>query len=261
MSTLNQVYAVKFGEHPHGTRAEYFHGSAAVPRDERIQLDYFVWLIRSPDQDIVVDAGFTSETAKRRERTVFRSPAEALSMLDTACASVPYVILSHFHYDHIGGVEPFRDARFVIQEREMAFWTGRYACRKEFRRLIEPDDIERLVRYSLDGRVLFVDGEYEVAPGVRVHHVGGHTAGLQVVSVQTERGTVVLAADATHLYGNVENDAPFGVLTSLPEMYRTFDTLHALASSPDLIVPGHDPDVLKRFEPVNGLEGVAVRIA
>lgn len=258
---MHEVYAVKFGEHPNGKHGEYFHGSAAQPWERRTQLDYYVWLIRSGDQDVVVDAGFTAETAARRSRTHFRAPSEALARLDTKCASVPYVILSHFHYDHVGDLDAFPDARFVVQEKEMAFWTGKYARRHEFRRLIERDDVERLVRLGLDGRVLYVDGEYEVVPGVRVHHVGGHTAGLQVVSVETARGTVVLAADATHLYGNVENDAPFGVLTSLPAMYDTFDTLHALASSPDLIVPGHDPDVLKRFDPVDGFDGLVARIA
>lgn len=258
---VHEVYAVKFAEHPHGSRAEYFHGSAAEPRDERMQLDYYVWLVRSADQDIVVDAGFTAETAARRKRTHFRAPSEALALLDTDCSSVPYVVLSHFHYDHVGDVEAFGDARFVVQEREMAFWTGKYAWRKEFRRLIERDDIERLVRFGLDGRVLFVDGEHDLVPGVRVHHMGGHTAGLQVVSVATAKGTVVLAADATHLYGNVENDAPFGIFTELPAMYDTFDAMRALASTPDLVVPGHDPDVLRRFDAVGGLDGVAVRVA
>lgn len=194
---MHEVYAVKFGQHTGGKRADYFYGTAAEPLAKPTQLDYFVWLIRSPGQDVVVDAGFTAETAARHE----------------------------------------------------------------FRGLVERDDIERLVGYGLDGRLLFVDGEHEVVPGVRVHHVGGHTAGLQIVSVQTARGTVVLAADASHLYGNIENDAPFGVITELPAMYDTFDRINGLAGSPELVVPGHDPDVLARFEPGDGLDGRAVRVA
>lgn len=260
-SPVHEVYALKFAEHPNGVRADFFHGSAAEPRDQRLQLDYFVWLIRSADQDIVVDAGFTAQTAKRRGRVYLRAPSEALALLGTDCAEVPYVILSHFHYDHVGELAPFHSARFVVQDREMAFWTGRYVARREFRRLIEAEDIENLVRLGMAGRLLFVDGEREVVPGVRVYHVGGHTAGSQVVQVNTAKGQVVLAADASHLYANVEQNAPFGVLTELPRMYDTFDALRDLASSPDLVVPGHDPEVLKRFEPVAGLAGTAVRIA
>jgi glyoxylase-like metal-dependent hydrolase (beta-lactamase superfamily II) len=258
---VHEVYALKFGEHPGGRRAEYFHGSAAEPREQPVQLDYFVWLVRSGGQDIVVDAGFTAETAARRRRVYLRTPSEALSMLGTDCAAVPYVVLSHFHYDHVGELDAFPGARFVVQDQEMSFWTGRYAARGEFHRLIEPADIENLVRLSLDGRLLFADGRREVVPGVTVHHVGGHTAGLQVVEVNTAKGPVVLAADASHLYANIEQDAPFGVLTDLRRMYDTFDTLNELAAAPHLVVPGHDPEVLKRFEPVDGLDGIAVRIA
>ncbi|MEV0083372.1 hypothetical protein [Saccharopolyspora sp. NPDC050642] len=71
-------------------------------------------------------------------------------------------------------------------------------------------------------------------------------------------GNVVLAADASHFCENVEQEKPYGVL---PSMYDAFDTLHALASGPELIVPGHDPQVLQRFPAVPGLEGLAVRIA
>jgi hypothetical protein len=44
-------------------------------------------------------------------------------------------------------------------------------------------------------------------------------------------------------------------------MYGAFDRLHELAGRDGLIVPGHDPAVLERFEAVAGLEGVAARIA
>jgi glyoxylase-like metal-dependent hydrolase (beta-lactamase superfamily II) len=259
--TGNEVYAVKFGEHPGGTRGEYFHGCAADPRDQQMQLDYYVWLVRTPETDIVVDAGFTAEMAERRRRNHFRAPSAALALLGVDCAAVRQVVLSHFHYDHVGDVGAFPNARFVVQSREMAFWTGRFASRTEFHRLIEDEDILRLVELGLAGRLDYVDGERTLAPGVRVHLVGGHTAGMQIVSIETARGTVVLAADSSHFYGNVCGDAPFAVHNDLPGMYHAFDLMHELASSPELIVPGHDPEVLRRFDPVDGLAGTAVRIA
>ena len=107
------------------------------------------------------------------------------------------------------------------------------------------------------GRVRFIErdaesngGEAEIAPGVRVHHVGGHTAGMQIVSVRTARGTAVLTSDASHYYANYEQDRPFNTLHDLPGTYRAFARIRALASAPDLIVPGHDPLVLERLQPV-----------
>ena len=99
-------------------------------------------------------------------------------------------------------------------------------------------------------RVRIIEGDREVLPGLRVHRVGGHTAGLQIVTVETGRGTVVLASDASHFYRNVETRQPVQIMTSLPEMLAAFETIHALAGAERLIVAGHDPEVADRFERV-----------
>lgn len=260
----HEVYAAKFAEaRPDGTEAQYFfNGHAPADCDSRAaQLDFSVWLIRTPQADIVVDAGFTSVTAKRRDRPHFREPTEALAFLGVEPARVPFVILTHFHYDHVGDLAPFTSARFVVQEEEMRFWTGRHASRHEFRRLVEPEDIERLVGLSLDGRVMFIDGSREIVPGVTVHRVGGHTPGMQIVTVDTARGRVVLASDSSHLDAHVQCGMPANLVTDLPAMYDAFDTINELADSPDLVISGHDPRTLQRFEAVAGLDGIAVRIA
>jgi glyoxylase-like metal-dependent hydrolase (beta-lactamase superfamily II) len=90
----------------------------------------------------------------------------------------------------------------------MAFYTGRHAGQGAFRRSVEIDDVCALVRLNYEGRVVFVDGEREILPGIRVVKVGGHTAGMQIVTVQTERGQAVLASDASHYYRNLEEGFP-----------------------------------------------------
>jgi glyoxylase-like metal-dependent hydrolase (beta-lactamase superfamily II) len=259
-STANEIYVLKYGEYV-GTRGGYFHGTAGDPHEAPVPIDYFVWLVRGPDDDVVVDVGFRRESGTKRGRTHLREPAEALASLGVDCATVPLVVLSHFHYDHIGDLRPFPAARFVLQDKEMAFWTGRYAPRREFRHSVEPDDVVAVVRANYQRRLRFVDGDAEVAPGLRVHLVGGHSAGLQSVSVETEAGLVVLAIDAAHFYENLERDAPFAVLHDLAGMYGAFDRLAGLAGRHGTIVPGHDPEVLHRYPAVPGLEGIAARIA
>jgi glyoxylase-like metal-dependent hydrolase (beta-lactamase superfamily II) len=256
-----EVYALKFAEHPYGVRGSYFYGAEPSRFGEVIPLAYYVWLLRSPDQEIVVDLGFTPETAAARDRGYVRSPVDALQELGTDPAAVAQVVLTHLHWDHVGTHEAFPAAQFSVQAAEMSFWNGRYASRPQLRRLVEVEDMESLTRLSLDGRLDFVDGDSELAPGITLHHVGGHSPGMQVVRVHTARGHVVLASDAAHLYENFEQDAPFGIFTDLPGMYRTFDRLHALADAPELVIPGHDPDVLRRFEPVDGHDDLTVRIA
>jgi glyoxylase-like metal-dependent hydrolase (beta-lactamase superfamily II) len=256
-----EVYAVKFGAMEGGNQGRFFQHPPAEFLEQPGHLDFMVWVIRTGSEDIVVDAGLTYEVAEKRNRPIFQLPSEAVRSIGVDPARVSNLILSHLHYDHAGDLDPFTTARVVVQESEMRFWTGPYARRGEFGRLVELHDLQRLIALNLEGRLLQVSGDREVAPGVTVHLVGGHTAGMQIVSVATARGTVVLASDASHLQAHIEQDQPADVATDVPRMYAAFDRISALASSPELIIPGHDPKVFERFPAVPGLEGRAVRIA
>lgn len=258
--TVHEIYGVKFGQNLSGVRGHFFLGPDGDPHDEPMRLDYYVWVIRSPGQDIVLDAGFTSDTNTTRQRDHWENPTQALTRLGVDVASVPFVILSHLHYDHCGDLEPFVAATFVLQKDEMAFWTGRFASRGEFARHVEVRDIDRIVALDHDRRVRMVDGAHEVVEGVWVHKVGGHTPGMQATFVRTAKGIVVLASDSSHFFENIEQDKPFAVHTNVVDMYRGFDTMNAAATS-GLVVAGHDPLIAERFPAVPGHEGHVVRIA
>jgi glyoxylase-like metal-dependent hydrolase (beta-lactamase superfamily II) len=101
----------------------------------------------------------------------------------------------------------------------------------------------------------------EIVPGVTVHHIGGHSKGLQSVRVTTRRGHVVLAADAAHLYAHLESGRIFPITYNVAEVVEGYATLNKLASSPAHVVPGHDPLVLARYPAAKpGLEGWVVRL-
>jgi glyoxylase-like metal-dependent hydrolase (beta-lactamase superfamily II) len=118
-----------------------------------------------------------------------------------------------------------------------------------------------MVKRVFEGRVCFHDGSDELAPGVSLHRIGGHTMGLQVVRVRTRRGFVVLASDASHLYANMEEGRPFPIIHSLADTMEGYEMLRRLSSSPDHIVPGHDPLVLRRYPAAKpGLEDLVLRL-
>lgn len=253
------IYAVRYA-HRDGSRGDAFYPHD--PHDGPMPMDYFVWAAVSPEHTVIVDAGFTAEVAARRQRAHLRTPMAGLAMLGIDCAMVRHVILTHLHYDHVGNLDGFPQATFYVNEAEMAFWTGRHAGRGYFRTLVEPEDVLFLVRENFARRVSFVRDTAEIVPGITVHHVGGHAPGLQVVRVRTARGNVVLASDATHYYANIDEDRPFSLVHSVPEMYDAFDTVRTLADSPAHIIPGHDPLVMERYPAVSpDLDGIAVRLA
>ena len=171
------------------------------------------------------------------------------------------VIITHMHYDHCGNHHLFPDATFHVQDLEMAYTTGRHMCHAVLRHTFEVEDVCAMVRRLFNGRLQFHDKTDDLAPGISLHHIGGHTMGLQAVRIWTKRGWVVLASDASHFYANMEQGRPFPIIYNLGDMLEGYRTLERLASSHAHIVPGHDPLVLTRYPvPRAGLEGIAVRL-
>jgi glyoxylase-like metal-dependent hydrolase (beta-lactamase superfamily II) len=240
-----EVYALRFAHDPHGVRGNHFYGPEADAAGSH-PTDYFFWLARSSERAVLIDAGFSAGTAQRRGRQYLAEPVDLLAGLGVRPTDVETLIVSHLHWDHIGHVTSFPDSRLVLQEQEMAFWTGRHSGRGDFARTLEADDVIHILRRHWEGGVTFVDGDLEVHPGLSVHLVGGHTPGTQITRIRTAVGHVVVASDACHFYENIERDRPFSVVNHLPSMYDAFDRITGLADGPELIVPGHDPLVLGR---------------
>jgi glyoxylase-like metal-dependent hydrolase (beta-lactamase superfamily II) len=134
-------------------------------------------------------------------------------------------------------------------------------CHQALRAPFEVDDVVAMVRKVFAGRVTFHDGEDEIASGVTVHHIGGHSKGLQSVRVKTRLGHVVLAADATHLYTHINGGRVFPLTYNIEEVVEGYERLKRLASAPRHVVPGHDPLVLQRYPAAKpGLEGWIARL-
>ncbi len=253
-----RVYAVKYAERD-ARRPEHFIGGD--PHETPMSMDYFVWAIVGDDGTWVVDTGFGAADARRRGRHLVRATTEALAMIDVDASTVTDVILTHLHYDHVGGFEQFPMARFHLQDREMAYATGRLMTRPVFNHAFTAEHVANLVLEVHRSRVVFHDGDALLAPGISVHLVGGHTAGLQIVRVNTASGWLVLASDACHYYENIEASRPFPVVVDVAAMVEGWDTAYRLASHRELVIPGHDPQVLRRFPPAApGLDGIAVRL-
>ena len=182
-------------------------------------------------------------------------------MLGIDANAVEDVVLTHLHYDHVGNFDRFPNARFHLQESELTYATGRYMRYPRLSHSFEVEDVCGIVRLNYAQRVVFYNGDAELAPGLTVHAVGGHSAGLQFVRVKTRRGFVVLASDVTHFYENMASGRPFTTAFHIGEMLEGFDRLLELAPDESHIVPGHDPLVMKLYPaPSPELEGVVVRL-
>ncbi|MFD0981990.1 N-acyl homoserine lactonase family protein [Tropicimonas aquimaris] len=240
-----EVHAIKYADRNARVRGDSFIFDDN--HDAPHAMDYFMWLLRRGDEVILVDTGYDDAEAASRDRPIRLDPRAALEPLGIAPLDIGQVIVTHLHYDHAGGLHLFPNATLHMQAAEMAYATGPCMCHDTLRMPYTAGHVCEAVRRLYSGQVVFHDGDAEIAEGVTVHRIGGHSRGLQAVRVRTSAGWLVLASDAAHYYENLFARKPFPIVVDLQDMLEGFDTLLHLASGPELIVPGHDPLVHAYF--------------
>lgn len=253
-----EVFAIRYARVNRRAGENFIGGD---PHDGPMDMDYFVWAAVGPERTFVVDTGFSVAMAEKRKREFLRCPTEGLRLIGIDASRIADVVITHMHYDHIGNFDRFPAARFHLQDREMAYATGRHMSHALLRATFDVESVVGLVRELYNERVQFHDGTAELAPGFSLHHVGGHSAGLQVARIWTRRGWLVLASDASHYYANMEQGRPYQIIFHVGDALEGFCTLRALADSPHHIIPGHDPLVMQRYPaPRADLEGIVARL-
>lgn len=240
-----EVYAVKYADRNARIRGDsfLFDDQHDVPHP----MDYFMWVLRCGSETILVDTGYDHAEAEQRARPIRLDPREALAPLGLTPEDIDRVIVTHLHYDHAGGLHLFPNATLYMQAAEMAYATGPCMCHDALRFPFTGAHICEAVQRLYSGKLVFFEGDGEVAEGVTVHQIGGHSRGLQAVRVRTEAGWLCLASDAAHFYENLWSRKPFPLVVDLEDMLRGFTRLETLASDHRLIVPGHDPLVFSYF--------------
>jgi glyoxylase-like metal-dependent hydrolase (beta-lactamase superfamily II) len=241
----HRIHAIRYARHERVAAENFIGGDDhAAP----MPLDYYVWVIeRDGMAPLLVDTGFGAEAAARRGRTLLRPVTDGLRAIGVDPAAIEDVILTHLHYDHAGCLAEFPKARFHVQDAEMAFATGRGMTHRAVRAPFDAGPVAQMVHLRFGDRVVFHDGDADLASGIVLRFLPGHTAGLQGVEVSTARGPVILASDVAHLYANLVREAPFPIVVDVPAYLDAHRRLRDLAPGLDHIIPGHDPLVLTAF--------------
>ena len=233
-----EIFAIRYahlgGRHP----GENF--LVADPHEFASDLDYFVWVLRRGDSSFVIDTGFGKEAAARQAARVAAMPVESLRLVGVNPNQVSDVIITHLHYDHAGNLDKFPRARFHLQDRDMAYATGRCMCHENLR---APFDLENMLEIR-EARLFGSSGisrwgcrtcgRADSAPRGRAFRGIANCAGLDAARMGGNR------VRCHTLVREFRTAAAFPIVYSVAEMLEGFKMLYGLADSPEHIVPGHD---------------------
>ena len=250
-----EIYAINYARNDTRTSSENFLGGDL--HDVPMPMSFYVWAIVGNGRTYLLDTGFDATAGQARGRTVDRPIDAGLKAIGINPDAVDEVILSHMHWDHAGNHAMFPRACYHVQDTEMAYCTGRCMCHAQMRRPFDLADVNAMVGRVFADRACFHDGTAELAPGLSVHLIGGHSKGLQCLRVRTRRGWVVLASDAAHYYAHLDERRVFPITYNVGDVLEGYRIVHELADSPAHVVPGHDPMVQTRYPAArSGVEGI-----
>jgi len=176
------------------------------PADEknRIQLRAAGLLIRTPEENILVDTGIGTKLNARDVGIYgYTGPRllESLKKTGLSPEDIDKVVYTHLHFDHCGGgtrlngrrgsVPVFENAQYIIQKRDMEEASHTNARTKSS---YSDEDILPL---QDAGQVMIIEGNTEICPDVWTEHTGGHTGGHQIVYIESgnKDGTAVFLGD------------------------------------------------------------------
>jgi glyoxylase-like metal-dependent hydrolase (beta-lactamase superfamily II) len=247
-STLQySIVAIRYANSPGDSVAEMVIGA---PKDQKIDTIYAIWLIRGGGRNILFDSGFHRQRwfEKWTIRDYLR-PDEAVRQAGVNPEEVTDVVVSHAHWDHMGGIDLFPKANVWIQKDEFRYYTDEAWQPGGNHDGIDPDDVQQLVRLNTEGRLRLVDGDgVEIFPGIRAYTGARHTFASQYLRVDGSP-PFVLASDSVYLYRNLAEHKPSATFSEAdyPANIRSQVRMIQLAGSPDRVVPGHDALQFQQF--------------
>jgi len=218
-----------------------------APRDESIDIPMAMCVARRGSDVLLMDAGYVNQAVAAPWGGAGYVDYRALfSEIGVSLDQVTHVTLSHLHWDHVGGIERFPNAKFIIQRRELEYAAGAMPHNSVARIAVEKTDVLELVKLNWEDRVILVEGDQEgILPGVDVYLTPGHTIGTMTVCVATVKGRVCYTSDAVYTYRNIEEDIPLGLALDASLAVESFKKIRRLLRGGTLI-PGHDPAMFTR---------------
>src|SRR5579864_6095177 len=214
-----------------------------APKGEKIEIAMVIWLVRGGGHNILFDSGYHRDTfLKYFPSTDYIRPDEAVKLAGVQPDEITDIVISHAHWDHLGGIDLFPKATVWIQKEEYRYYTGPAWQPGGDHGGVDPEDVQQLVRLNTGGRLQLIDGDdVEIFPGIRAYTGARHTYASQYLRVDGNP-PFVLASDNMYLYRNLATHSASATFSDQDHAANIAnqERMVKLAGSPERIVPGHD---------------------
>jgi len=221
-----------------------------APKGEKITIAMVVWLIRGGGHNILFDSGYHRDTfLKYFPSTEYLRPNEAVKLAGVEPEEITDIVVSHAHWDHLGGIDLFPKATVWIQKEEFRYYTGDAWQPGGHHGGIDPDDVQQLVKLNTAGRLRLVDGDnVEIFPGIRAYTGARHTFASQYLRVDGNP-PFVLASDNCYLYRNLAEHKASATFSEADQAanLKNQARMIELAVSADRVVSGLDMLQFQKF--------------
>jgi len=172
------------------------------------QLPVNVGIIKAGNEVVMYDTGWKQQTYIQSNNCVNWAPIrDQMAVINMTPEDVTKVVIGHGHWDHAGQVDEFPNATLYVQQAELEGiqWAINYpnpkisetVCGRRPACGYPPDIVDQIYGKILKNQATIVNGEMDIAPGLTIHPAHrAHTAGSQLLQVNTARGQMMFGSDA-----------------------------------------------------------------
>ncbi|EMJ98219.1 N-acyl homoserine lactonase family protein [Leptospira alstonii] len=209
------------------------------------EIVYLFYLIRISGRNILLDTGFLNELYKKKfDFLSFERPDHLLKKCGIDPKEITDVVLTHFHFDHAGGIFLFPSATLHVQNHDLDLLK---------KQSYFPNQSSYLSALNQTNRLHSFDGPYSLLPGLQILFTGGHTPGSQALEWIVSSGKQFLfTGDECYFIEECKNGIglPKEAAFSLKRNRDFMEYVRILSDKGTKIFTFHDPSVLREGEEI-----------
>lgn len=237
-----------------------------LSKDWTEPLPIYAWVIEHPEGLIVIDTGETAKTANSHYFTWWHpyfklavrenvkkedEIANQLRKLGLSAKDVRWVIMTHLHTDHAGGIYQFPNSEFIVSKTEYKSAAGFKGMASGYLPQHWPSWFNpKLIEFK-DGPIESFSKSYRLTKSgdVIIVPTPGHTLGHQSVILQTDNVDYFFAGDTSYTEDLMVRKMVDGVSSNVNIALGTLNAIHQYVSKlPTVYLPSHDPGALHRLK-------------